>query len=167
MFDMRNYNCYQSFSALKNIIYKQILSVNEGICLVGSKMHVYKLQKKVNYKEEEKIVFMGEINRNIIVITNKNIRIYDVRNGSLCQVLKGVFDSEENLNIFSAYCLDSKKRLFILNEEGDCVVYETNEMTQVTKFKFEPKPFSLYFDEENELFVQCSVGNIYISVYNE
>ena len=45
MFDMRNYNCYQSVSVLKNIMYKQVLYLEEAICLVGSKMHVYGIQK--------------------------------------------------------------------------------------------------------------------------
>lgn len=45
MFDMRNYNCYQSVSVLKNIMYKQVLYLDEAICLVGSKMHVYGIQK--------------------------------------------------------------------------------------------------------------------------
>ena len=51
MYDMRDFSCYQSFSVLKNITYKQILYLEGSVCLVGSKMHVYKLQKKINYKE--------------------------------------------------------------------------------------------------------------------
>jgi hypothetical protein len=45
MFDIRDYSCYQSFYVLKNILYKQILNMDDGICLVGSKMHVYKIRK--------------------------------------------------------------------------------------------------------------------------
>lgn len=45
MFDMRDYNCYQSVSVLKNIIYKQVLYLEDAICLIGSKMHVYGIQK--------------------------------------------------------------------------------------------------------------------------
>ena len=51
MFDIRDGTCYQSFSVLKNIVYKQILFLEDAICLVGSKMHVYKLQKRKNTKE--------------------------------------------------------------------------------------------------------------------
>lgn len=52
MFDMRDYTCYQSFSVLKNILYKQVISLADAICLVGSKMHVYRLQKELAYQEK-------------------------------------------------------------------------------------------------------------------
>jgi hypothetical protein len=45
MFDIRDYTCYQSFSVLKNIMYKQILYLKDTICLVGSKMHIYQIIK--------------------------------------------------------------------------------------------------------------------------
>ena len=45
MFDMRDFSCYQSFSVLKNILYKQVLYLNDALCFVGSKMHVYGIQK--------------------------------------------------------------------------------------------------------------------------
>jgi hypothetical protein len=52
MFDIRNSVCYQSLSVLKNIIYKQVLYLGgddgegeEAICLIGSKMHVYGLER--------------------------------------------------------------------------------------------------------------------------
>ena len=45
MFDIRDQSCFQSFSVLKNILYKQILYLQDAICLVGSKMHVYAIQK--------------------------------------------------------------------------------------------------------------------------
>jgi len=44
---MRDYTCYQSVSLLKNILYKQVICVDEGsgvgsgLCFVGSKMYVY------------------------------------------------------------------------------------------------------------------------------
>lgn len=42
---MRDYTCYQTFSVLKNVRYKQILYIDDGICLVGSKLHIYPIQK--------------------------------------------------------------------------------------------------------------------------
>jgi hypothetical protein len=42
LWDIRDLTCYQTFSVLKNVLYMHILTVNEGICLIGSKMYVYK-----------------------------------------------------------------------------------------------------------------------------
>ena len=40
-------------------------------------------------------------------------------------------------------------------------------MMKIRTFYFQPKPFLLYFDDENDLVVQCSMGNLSISKYND
>lgn len=50
LWDVRDLSCYQTFSVLKNVRYVQMFTVNEGVCLVGSKMYLYKW----NVEKEEK-----------------------------------------------------------------------------------------------------------------
>lgn len=58
MFDIRDYACYQSVSVLKNILYKQVLHLENALCLVGSKMHVYSVQKELTYQEKERVIYI-------------------------------------------------------------------------------------------------------------
>lgn len=52
-----------------------------------------------------------------MVVTNKNIRIYDIRNGALKSVVKAIFEDAETSNdIFSIFNMQSKEKLFIQSE---------------------------------------------------
>lgn len=88
---MRDYACYQSFSVLKNILYKQVIPLSDGICLVGSKMHVYGLQRELAYNEKEILIYIGTLHKDLLLATNKCLRIYDIRTGHLKSVVKAVF----------------------------------------------------------------------------
>lgn len=48
------------------------------------------------------MIFLGEIEKNIVIVSNKSVRIYDIRNGALIKVIKGIFNEEQNSNIFCA-----------------------------------------------------------------
>jgi hypothetical protein len=41
LWDIRDFTCYQTFNVLKNILYQQMFTVNDGIILVGSKLYFY------------------------------------------------------------------------------------------------------------------------------
>jgi hypothetical protein len=45
------------------------------------------------YKEIERIVYIGAMFKDLVVVTNKNIYIYNIRNGSLKSVIKPSFTS--------------------------------------------------------------------------
>ena len=40
-------------------------------------------------------------------------------------------------------------------------------MSEVTKWKLNPNPTTMHYDEENELMTQVSLGDIYISQYQD
>lgn len=42
LWDIRDFTCFQTFSVLKNVKYLQMFTIKEGICLVGSKLYLYK-----------------------------------------------------------------------------------------------------------------------------
>jgi hypothetical protein len=46
-------------------------------------------------------------------------------------------------------------------------VYETQEMTQVQSFNFEPQPYGMFFDDDNDILVQVSLGNVYIHQFRD
>jgi hypothetical protein len=41
LWDIRDFACFQTLQVLKNISYRQILTVNHGVTLVGSKLYFY------------------------------------------------------------------------------------------------------------------------------
>lgn len=85
--------------------------------MVGSKMHVYPVQKEVVYEEKESIISICTLRRNLLVITNKCMRTFDVRNGAIKSVIKPVFStSADSQDIYHAYCMDSKEKLLICSE---------------------------------------------------
>ena len=43
-----------------------------------------------------------------MVVTNKAVRIYDVRNGTLITVIKAIFGSEGPTDIYSAYVIPNR-----------------------------------------------------------
>lgn len=65
---------------------------------------------------------MDFLHRNIIVVTNKCVRVYDVRNGALLTVVKAIFGSEGSTDIYSVYLMDSRDKLVIQNEDGECKI---------------------------------------------
>lgn len=49
------------------------------------------------------------MHKDLLVVTNKNIRIYDIRNGALKSVVKPIFStSEASSDIFSVYNIHAK-----------------------------------------------------------
>jgi hypothetical protein len=42
LWDIRDFMCYQTFSVLKNVEYKQVLVLPEAVCFVGSKHFCYR-----------------------------------------------------------------------------------------------------------------------------
>lgn len=66
---------------------------------------------------------MGTLHKDLMIVTNKNIRIFDVRNGALKSVVKAIFEDAETSNdIFSIFNIHTKEKLLIQSEEGECVI---------------------------------------------
>ena len=51
-----------------------------------------------------------------MVVSNKSVRVYDVRNGILTTVIKAIFGTEGPTDIFSAYLIPNRHKLAINNE---------------------------------------------------
>jgi hypothetical protein len=92
------------------MIYRQVLTLDDSICLVGSKMYMYKLMEEQNYHETEAVVDVGLLGKELLVATNKCVRFYDIGNGSLKSVVKVIFGEfqQSSSAIYSAFCLESK-----------------------------------------------------------
>lgn len=51
---------------------------------------------------------MDFIHRNILIVTNKCVRVFDVRNGALLTMVKAIFGSEGSSDIYSIYLMNSR-----------------------------------------------------------
>ena len=47
------------------------------------------------------------------------------------------------------------------------MILETKEMTELTTWKLDPKPFHMHYDAENELITQVSLGDVNICQYED
>jgi hypothetical protein len=45
LWDIRDFTCYQTFSVLKNVDFRQAIALPEGICLIGSKHYCYRWKR--------------------------------------------------------------------------------------------------------------------------
>lgn len=149
--------CYQTVHLFKNVLYKQIISVTQGVCLVGSKLHIYGIYNEstpsfpLSHKDTvpvdqigyESFVYICSLRNQIILVTNLCVRVYDIRNGALIAVVKGIFSSsqkkhskkqksshnnlgphnpEKSMDIYSAYLFTSKEKLLLATVQGDATL---------------------------------------------
>lgn len=122
--------------------FSQTLSLSDGICLVGSKHFCYRWKYYKDLQFNEKIVYITQLDKNILIVTGKEVRVYSHNNGVLMRVLKGIFDYDL---IVKAFLLDVRKMLMLINEEGIAKVYYTKDFTYHTSFHLPPKPHSLFY----------------------
>lgn len=52
LWDIRDMSCLQWMQAPKNSIYHQILSIQDGVCLVSSKLLTYNFESKAVFKDK-------------------------------------------------------------------------------------------------------------------
>lgn len=70
-----------------------MLALPESICLVGSKHYCYRWQRYSNFKEKEVVILVCQMEKNILVVTSKEVRLFNHMNGVLIKVVKGIFSS--------------------------------------------------------------------------
>ena len=84
-----------------------MFTVKEGICLVGSKLYLYKwaIDKKdkdipqieSNDNEvsinslKQKIILITSINKNILIVTNQSLKLYSHIKGNLLKAIRGLY----------------------------------------------------------------------------
>ncbi len=110
MWDIRDFQCFQTFSVLKNILYHQVLTMPDEICLVGSKMYIYKLQSEVIYKEPERVLLMAILAKQFLMVTTKSIRLYNHYTGALAKVIQGQYGQTD---IYQAFLIEERSRLLV------------------------------------------------------
>lgn len=70
------------------------------------------------------ILLLDEVDKNLLLVTNKCLKIFSHSNGVLLKVVKGIF---ENIDIRYAYMIHIRKLLMLANEEGNLKVYSTKD----------------------------------------
>jgi hypothetical protein len=51
LWDIRDFCCYQTFEVWKNVDYRQVISLPEALCFVGSKHVCYRWQRFSEFQE--------------------------------------------------------------------------------------------------------------------
>lgn len=113
------------------------------------------------------MIYIDFIHRNILAVTNKCVRVYDVRNGALVSVVRAIFGKDGTSDIYSVYLMDSREKIVIQNEDGECKILDTNEMSEIKTWKLDPKPVFMHYDDDNELITQASLGTITVYQYDD
>lgn len=112
LWDIRDFSCYQTFDVLRNVDFRYVMALPDSICLVGSKHVCYRWQRFSEYQEREKVVLITQLQKDILMVSSKEIRLYSHSNGVLIKVVKGVFG---NNHIIRAHLVEVKKKLLLAN----------------------------------------------------
>lgn len=83
--------CFQTLTAPLNIFYREILTVNEGICLVGSKLFVYCYEQTPKILDRPRVLDLRLVNNRLMVICTEHITFFNVDTGRVHRVIRAVF----------------------------------------------------------------------------
>jgi hypothetical protein len=131
---------------------------------VGSKHVCYRWQRFSEFREPERVLLVTQLQKDILIVTSSEVRLYSHSNGVLFKVLKGVFG---NARIAQAHLVEIRKMLFLANEEGEVKIYSTQDFAVLATFAELPKPHSFYYEPETELFTVVCLGEIRICLLKE
>lgn len=126
LWDIRDFCCYQTFDVWKNVDFRQVIGLSEALCFVGSKHVCYRWQRFSEFKEPERVILVTQLQKDILIVTSKEVRLYSHSNGVLFKVLKGVFG---NAYITQAFLIEMRKILLVGNEEGEIRLYSTQDFS--------------------------------------
>jgi hypothetical protein len=132
-----------------------VISLSDALCFVGSKHVCYRWQRYSEFKENERVLLITQLQKDILMITSKEVRLYSHSNGVLFKVLKGVFG---NVHITRAYLIEIRKLLLLANEEGTIKIYSTQDFTLIATLNELPKPHSFHFQPEIDMLTIVCMG---------
>ncbi len=90
------------------------------------------------------MIYITSFEKNILITTSREVRIYSHSNGVLVKVLKGIFN--ESL-IVRAKLIEPKKILLFISEEGVMKLYSTKDFKEQNSFNLPPKPFLISYEK--------------------
>lgn len=102
LWDIRDFSCYQTFEVWKNVDFRQVIGLHDSLCFVGSKHVCYRWQRFSEFQETERVILVTQLQKDILIVTSKEVRLYSHSNGVLFKVLKGVFG---NVHITQAFLI--------------------------------------------------------------
>jgi hypothetical protein len=103
---------------------------------------------------------MTSINKNILMISNLTLKLYDYNKGSLTKVIRGILEGRGEITF--AYHMVPKKELYISNVDGYFKVLETESFQCVREFRYLYKPQAMYYSEKEDLITMVAEREIRI-----
>ena len=85
-----------------------------------------------------------QLEKNILIVTSSEVRLYSHNNGVLIRVLKGVFS---HMAILRACLIEVRKILLLVNEDGECKFYSTNDFSLVGIMSMPAKMVSFSYEK--------------------
>jgi hypothetical protein len=89
------------------------------------------------------VVEITQLEKNILIVTTREVRIYSHSSGVLLKVLKGVFGSN---SIVLAHLIELRRILLLMNDEGLLKIYSTKDFTQQVTYNLLAKPHYIAYD---------------------